>query len=247
MKSVVITTMNQLIYDKYGRRLVESFDDFFPENVDFYLYTEDDLKIKSKRPIILDSLKEIPELTTFLNAMTKEKYGKVAKSIKKFSHKVYVQCHAFRHLPVDHIHWMDADIYPLTTITNHVLENAIGNNFSVFMGQHMNSNPETGYIGFNLNFRNGIEFINYYQNTYDSLEIVTLQPRPWDPIAYWQAKEKFKHKLKFESITAGTKHSHVFRYSYWNEYLSHAKGRSKYNNPGAIDKHLEEIKLKLIK
>ena len=158
-KFAVLTTFNQKGLQLYGQRMINSFDDRMPREIDLYIYAERCLPInrKTKRVInILDHEKTLPAMVEF-----KKKYigdpratgqgpdGKrldAKKAFKwdaiKFCNKVYAVCDAARRAKedgVDVLLWMDADSYVHTPMPLNFLEKFIPEHvFTCFLGRGPN-------------------------------------------------------------------------------------------------------------
>ena len=74
MKIAVFTTFHKEGYEKYGKRMIQSFDSNWPEEVELHVYCEDvKPKQKSKRIIYKDLHKSCPDLVSFKKRHRKNK------------------------------------------------------------------------------------------------------------------------------------------------------------------------------
>lgn len=110
----VVTTCHEVGWQQYGRRMVESFDQFWPVDVPLYLYAED-FEPDHPRPVV----KRLPAWLAEFKARHAENprvHGLIDGSYDmrqdcvRFSHKVAALTHAALTLEADVLIWADADI-----------------------------------------------------------------------------------------------------------------------------------------
>jgi hypothetical protein len=110
----VLTTCNARGWQQYGRRMVETFDKFWPADIPFYLYAED-FQPDHHRPIV----RQLPGwLTKFKarHAEDRRAHGMVGGGYNfkfdcvRFAHKVAAVTDAALSLETDVLIWADSDI-----------------------------------------------------------------------------------------------------------------------------------------
>ena len=128
MKYAVVTTFHEPGYKQYGQRMVQTFLDHWPEEVDLYVYAER-CAVDEFAPnlIVLDLEHSSPELVRFKTTWhnvpkangdvsedpVRSKRKDAGKGFKwdavRFSHKVYSIFHCAQTCNADVLIWMDAD------------------------------------------------------------------------------------------------------------------------------------------
>jgi hypothetical protein len=155
-KFAVLTTFNQQGLQLYGQRMINSFDDRMPTEIDLYIYAERCTPIsrKTKRNItVFDHERTLPDMVEFkkkyindprANGMGPDKKRLDArKAFKwdaiKFCNKVYAVCNAARRAKqegVDVLIWMDADSYVHSPMSISFLEQFVPEDvFTCFLGR----------------------------------------------------------------------------------------------------------------
>ena len=95
-KFSVITSLNQKYYDEVGYKMVESFLEFWPSDINLRIYSEEKivLQFQSERVQVIDLLEAQPSLNAFIQRAKKRSDAKLLKSsLKKgairFSYKSF--------------------------------------------------------------------------------------------------------------------------------------------------------------
>jgi hypothetical protein len=114
MRFALVTTCHLAGWEQYGRRMVETFDQFWPPDFPFYLYAED-FKPDHSRPIVralpawLTKFKARQANNPAAHGMIDDKYDFRLDCVR-FSHKVGAITDAASRLDVDILIVADADI-----------------------------------------------------------------------------------------------------------------------------------------
>lgn len=114
-KFACITSVSQQYYDHCGQACIESFQAYWPKDIELHIYNEDMARPpKGKRTnyVPWKFLKDFPEFAS------RTENGHVIK----FAKKAYSIIHAFEYLNVDRIIWLDADTVTTREIPTHFLE-----------------------------------------------------------------------------------------------------------------------------
>ena len=114
MRFALVTTCHLAGWQQYGRRMVETFDEFWPADFPFYLYAED-FQPDHPRPIVCELPKWHAEFKArqannpAAHGMVEGKYD-FRKDCVRFSHKVGAVTDAASRLDVDILIVTDADL-----------------------------------------------------------------------------------------------------------------------------------------
>jgi hypothetical protein len=118
--NAVITTCHEAGWQQYGRRMVETFDQFWPADVPLYFYAED-FEPDHSRPVI----RRLPAWLTEFKARHAENpraHGLIAgtyhtrQDCVRFAHKVAAVTDAALNLQAEILIWADADIVTHTPV-----------------------------------------------------------------------------------------------------------------------------------
>src|SRR5258708_3526237 len=114
MRFAVLTTCNAKGWDQYGRRMVETFDQFWPPDVPLYLYAEL-FEPDHPRPVVrtlpkwLTEFKERHAENPGAHGLIDGNYNFLHDCVR-FAHKVAAVTDAALTLETDVLIWADADI-----------------------------------------------------------------------------------------------------------------------------------------
>ena len=249
-KFAVVTTFHQAGYEKYGRRMIQTFLQTWPSDVKLYVYPENCAVVESAPNLIVRDLHQSsPELVAF-----KEKWkndpkarGEVAMGPKdrkgkqpgigfrwdaiRFSHKIYSVCHAAANTDADVLLWMDADMVCHTPVPQHFLEKMAGTHIGLgFLGRE-NKFTECGLYSMSLKNPATQEFLKEFQLAYDSGRLFTM--KEWNDCWVFDIVRDEIKKLHpdwfwynwSKGLIKGEGHPLVN--SPWGAYLDHLKGNRK--------------------
>jgi len=249
-KFAVVTTFHQAGYEKYGRRMIQTFLESWPKDVTLYVYPENCAVIETAPNLVVRDLhSSSPELVAF-----KEKWkndpkarGEVAMGPPgpkgkipgigfrwdaiRFSHKIYSVCHAAENTDADILLWMDADMVCHTTLPVHFLEKMAGTHVGLgFLGRE-NKFTECGLYSMNLRDPATQEFLKEFQKAYDTGRIFTM--KEWNDCWVFDVVREEIKKLHpdwywynwSKGLIKGEGHPLVN--SPWGAYLDHLKGNRK--------------------
>ena len=185
-----VTSMNQAIYDTYGKDMLVSFDKFWPEG-EMWVYTEEvieGLEDLSER-ITRKALYEVEGAKHFLDTlmalpMTRGEVVFPTHTVKdyrynaaQFSRKALAQCDA----ACDHegyMFWIDADVITDDYIPGAMLEDMMMGKFIAVMKRPEWHSLCTSFIGWDTNHAIANDWFNMYYITYMSGNFLTLEI--WD-------------------------------------------------------------------
>ena len=141
MNFSVVTTFHKKGYDQYGKRMIKTFLENWPKEVNLYVYTENcEIEESASNLIVRDLHHRSPEIVKFKERWknvpkangdvtddpVRSKRKDAGKGFKwdavRFSHKVYAIFDCARNTEADILFWMDADTICHSPITIEILK-----------------------------------------------------------------------------------------------------------------------------
>lgn len=245
-KFSVVTTFNTAGYEQYGKRMITTFLQNWPADVDLIVYAED-CKVYESAPnlTVLDLHRDSPELVAFKNTWknvpkangdisadsVRSKRKDSNKGFKwnaiRFAHKVYA-IFAAAHVSTDWLLWMDADTVCHSPIAmEHIIEMCPSTKDICFLGRK-GKYTECGLYAMNLRSPAISQFLAEFQRVYDNAEqgIFTL-PEWHDSFVFDSVRKSVAlNELDWSSHII-TGEGHPLINSQWGAYLDHLKGNRK--------------------
>jgi len=247
-KFACITTFNQDYYDSMANKMVETYLQFWPEDVPLYCYTED-----MQLPLSSPKLKEI-DVYEACGEPLKEYLDYIGTHYSRgFAYKAFCWVHACKTLDVDQIIYLDADSVTYRTITKEWIDSILKEDELVaYMGVTMHKgkwagtnkqHADSGIYWFNKNHSYAETFVNRYENIYLTKEVKTDNirfPKPND--AYVLADcvtDALDNNVKIVDFhPQRTAHSPL-KETVLGKYFRHFKGARK-KDP-KMDNYIEKI------
>ena len=216
MKEItVVTTFNQAGLEKYGQRLISSFEDNVDKKIKLLVYAEkcnpvvrDNTQIK-----ILDPDVELPKLVRFkerwkddpkANGIPPEEikrkrpndhHKKFKWDAVRFSNKVYSVFGAVDHAK-DWLVWMDGDTYIHSKWSYEEFLNLLPHKcWITYVGRGKGSQtwPECGFYGLNLNSIVCKEFLKEFEHMYENAPKGIFRLVEWhDSFVFGKVLTKYK-------------------------------------------------------
>jgi hypothetical protein len=249
-KFSVVTTFHPAGYTKYAKRLIETFIQNWPKEVDLLVYPEDCTVHESASNLTVRDLHtSSPELVAFKKRWGDDPrarglvpFGPVDRKGKqngigfrwdaiRFSHKIYAVCHAAKNTNADVLFWMDADMVCHTPITLDFIESQIPTNVGLaFLGRERKF-TECGLYAINLRDPVTQEWLTEFRLAYDSGRLMTMSE--WNDCWVFdetrnevQAKNPQWQQLNWSAgLIKGEGHPLIN--TVWGTYLDHLKGKRK--------------------
>lgn len=250
-KFLVVTTFHAQGYEKYGRRMINTFLQTWPREVTLRVYAEGVTVNETADNLeVIDINAAIPDLVRF-----KRRWSSVPKAVGqqaqgardrrgkqpgigfkwdavRFSHKVYAFCHAVRDCTADVVFWMDADTVCHSRLGIDYLESQMPDNVCLgYLGREKKYS-ECGLYAVNLGCAGAQEFVDVFQAFYDDAEsgIFTLQE--WhDSFVFDHVRSIMAHNTAWRELNWSqglvTGEGHPLINSSWGAYLDHLKGDRK--------------------
>lgn len=258
MKISVVTTFHKAGYEKYGKRMIQTFLQNWPKEIDLYVYAEDCRVEETADNLKVFDLHSVsPELVTFKSRWkgvpkangdvsddpVRSKRKDAGKGFKwdavRFAHKVYAIFHCAKVCNSDVLFWMDADTVCHSPITKEKIEKFCQPTIDIgFLGRE-GKYTECGLYSINLKSDLGKLFLERFQQFYDQDIIFTFDE--WhDSFIFDEVRRTMQLREYNWSAGIVRGEGHPLINSEWGAYLDHLKGGRK--NQGKS--HLKDLKVK---
>jgi hypothetical protein len=246
MKYTVCTTFNADGYEKYGRRMIQTFLQTWPGEVTLVVYAEGCTVAETAPNLVVNDIGIVDSLTTFKEIWqgvprangdvsddpARARRRDAGKGFKwdavRFSHKVYSIFHCARSISTDWLLWMDGDTVCHSPITLADLDRLCPPDRDLcFLGRR-HKYTECGLYAMNLATPNSRGFLQKFQRYYDDAEggIFTLEE--WHDSFVFDAvrKQCVLNELDWSGHLI-TGEGHPLINCEWGAYLDHLKGARK--------------------
>jgi hypothetical protein len=248
----VVTTFHPEGYEKYGRRMIETFLQHWPSEVNLKVYAQDCMVAQSASNLSTVNLHQaIPELVEFKKRYSADPratgqvpMGSPDRKGKqpgigfrwdavRFSHKVYAMCHAARSVNQGIMFWMDADMVCHSHISCDFIRSRVPVSAGVAFLGRARKFTETGLWGINLDHSHSRIFIDRMQWAYDDAENGVLAMAEYhDCWVFDRSREWMSlHYPAWQQLDWNQGNiqaeGHPLVNSVWGAYLDHLKGRRK--------------------
>ena len=118
MKIEIITSFSEEYYNKIGKDSIESWLEYWPEDMDLTCYVEGDFKIVEHSRIKRISF-NVTEYNKFLER------GKIGGQERKFAKKAFSFIHSMQTTNADRIIWLDADVITTESLSRQLIESLL--------------------------------------------------------------------------------------------------------------------------
>ena len=246
-KFSVVTTFNADGYDRYGRRMIETFLQQWPHEIELRVYAEQckvtqtsinlktfDLELASPELVAFkQQWRNVPKANGDVSAdPVRSRRKDAGKGFKwdavRFAHKVYAVFHAAKNTSADWLIWMDADMVCHSPMSISVLERMCPESKDIcFLGRR-GKYTECGLYALNLRSDRIQAFLKQFQQYYDNAEQGIFTLDEWHDSFVFDAVRQ-QHTLK-ELDWSGELikgEGHPLINSEWGAYLDHLKGNRK--------------------
>jgi len=235
----ILTAMDNHGYNKYGRIMLQSFDEKIRKDIPIHVYHEnftasDWLTPFSERVHFHKRETLIPDLMDFKtkyakeNGVQPERYD-YNKDAIKFSNKSFSIVHGTTQGYARKVFWFDADSFcfdsPPDDFFDKMLNDGEANCYLGRIGLY----TETGFIGFDTEHPAHAEFMRQWAEYYTKAKVFELK-RGWtDCDVFDDLIARYKTVgVKFNNLTPGAKGAdHIFINSFLGQYFDHKKGGRK--------------------
>ena len=246
MRYTVVTTFNQAGLEQYGQRMIDSFEQHWPQDVSLLVYAENCApRTGPNRVQVHDILAVSNGLRDFLqrhqgNPRANGQEGPPGvydprKAFRwnavRFSYKVYAISEAACNVSGGYLIWLDADTVTHTTLDPGWLAQVCPQHCLLsYLGRGERYHSECGWVGYNLDHEAGRRFITDFRGMYDRDEI--FQEREWhDSYIFDVVRRRYATTYPMlnlnRSINDKGLAGHPFINSELGLYMDHAKGKRK--------------------
>jgi hypothetical protein len=243
MKYAVVTTFNQQGYELYAQRMIQTFLENWPVEVELLVFSEN-CQVHELAPNlrVFDLEAASPELVGFKNRWRNvpKANGDIsqdpvrgqrkdsAKGFKwdavRFSHKVYAVFAAAKQTNADFLIWMDADMVCHSKMSLDFLHEKFAGDLC-FLGRQ-GKYTECGLYGINLKSTLGQQFLNRFQEVYDQDLIFNFSE--WhDSFVFDEVRRGVQCVENDWSSNIISGEGHPLINTDWGAYLDHLKGNRK--------------------
>lgn len=238
MKITVCTGFSPKGYEEYGKRFLETFDKYWPTEIDLVVYVEQPIETERARVV---SLSECGGVADFIarnendpvktgkkrNALWKERHRSAPYNFRfdavKFCRQCFIPRHAARDLPDgDLLVWLDADVVTFGTVPKRLLDDLIGDADISFLGRN-GSHSEIGYWSVRLNARTR-SFLDRFASIWESEDVFLLDE--WHSAFVFDHVRKSISGLREMNLTPNGS-GHVWFKTKLGAYTDHCKGARK--------------------
>jgi hypothetical protein len=246
MKYTVCTTFNASGYEKYGRRMIQTFLQNWPAEVTLVVYAEACAVAESAPNLVVRDIAVAHALTTFKSIWqgvprangdvsqdpVRSRRKDSGKGFKwdavRFAHKVYSIFHCARSISTDWLLWMDADTVCHSAITVADLDHLCPPDRDLcFLGRN-GKYTECGLYAMNLRSSGTLKFLKEFQRVYDDAENGIFTMKEWHDSYVFDVVRKSmtlaQHDWSSHLISG---EGHPLINSDWGAYLDHLKGDRK--------------------
>jgi hypothetical protein len=250
-KISVVTTFHQAGYEKYGRRMIQTFLANWPQHINLHVYAEKTSVTESAANLQVHDLEaECPELVRFKSLYGHDpRYrGETAfgpgngRKIPgmgfrwdaiRFSHKVYAICHAANRTGSDLVFWMDADMVCHSPVNQTFIDEMVPEWAGVAYLGRRNKFTETGLYALNLRQSPTRELVAQMQACYDHADTDLFTLTEWHDCWVFDTKramvqQQHPHWRQLNwSADLVMGEGHPLINTEWGAYLDHLKGERK--------------------
>jgi len=246
MKYTVCTTFNADGYEKYGRRMIQTFLQTWPAEVTLVVYAESCVVAETAPNLVVHDIGIVDALITFKSIWqgvpkatgnvrddpVRSKRKDAGKGFKwdavRFAHKVYSIFHCARSISTNWLLWMDADTVCHSAITVTDLDRLCPQDRDLcFLGRR-GKYSECGLYAMNLANTDTKTFLQKFQRMYDDSESGIFTLDEWHDSYVFDAVRKQCNLKELDwSGHLITGEGHPLINSEWGAYLDHLKGARK--------------------
>lgn len=246
MKYTVITTFNADGLKQYGQRMIDSFEQFWPAEVDLVVCAEScQPQHQRSNTQIWDLLKLSMPLNTFLerNRNNPLAHGLAGppevydprKTFRwdavRFCYKVYATALVANYTSGGWLIWLDADTVTHSPVTRPDLDRLCPQDAMItYLGRGEKYHSECGWVGYNLDHPETRGFIRDFVSMYDQDRIFEL-PEWHDSYVWDSVRRRWQDRGRFHNLTPVLpkpgRAGHPFINSDLGRFMDHLKGDRK--------------------
>jgi hypothetical protein len=250
VKYTVITTFNQAGLDTYGQRMIDSFEQYWPNHVDLIIYAENCRpRIKRSNTTVVDILQASSACRSFVerhrnnpeanggSGPHNQHLWSEKKQFKwqavRFCYKVFAVGHAMSVVDSDWVIWIDADSHTHSPVSDEWLQTVCPQNcMASYLGRSDNYHSECGWVAYNRRNPLTLQFARDFTAMYEQDQIFNYGE--WhDSYIFDIVRKRYRdtmgavfHNLNPEPNTKGLA-KHPFINSELGRVMDHFKGDRK--------------------
>lgn len=246
MKYSVVTTFNSKGLESYAQKMIDTFEAFWPAEVDFYICTENcQPRTSRSNTHVVDLLAESQRLNTFIerhrdNPLAHGRAGppdvfSPKKQFRwdavRFCYKVYSVALISERISQGWLLWLDADTLTHSLVTLADLDRLMPQHAMIsYLGRGENYHSECGWVGYNLDHPSTRAFIKDFVKMYDTDAI--FKEQEWHDSYIWDiVRRRYQHSGYFYNLNNSTDPKglagHPFINSELGRFMDHVKGNRK--------------------
>ena len=246
MKYTVVTTFNADGLKQYGQRMINTFEQYWPAEVDLVVCAEACQPVITKPNIkVYDLLKLSTPLNTFVerHRNNPRAHGLAGppdvfnpnKAFRwnavRFAYKVYSIALVTNYTSGGWLIWLDADTVTHSTITTADLERLCPPTAMIsYLGRGENYHSECGWVGYNLDHPETRNFVTDLRSMYDQDKIFDLPE--WHDSYVWDViRRQYQSQNQFYNLSntlqKPNRAGHPFINSELGQFMDHLKGARK--------------------
>lgn len=248
-KYTVITTFHQAGLELYGQKMIDSFEQHWPDDVDLVIYAENcDPVVKKPNVRVVDLLAVSKSCKRFVkrHANNPRAHGNPNPGVTdditrkkafrwqatRFCYKVFATGHAANTIDTDWLIWLDGDTHTHSSVPESFLPTVCPDSHLIsYLGRGERYHSECGWVAYNMQDPMALQFINRFVGMYNSDEI--FQHKEWHDSFIWDVvrREMVSQGANFYDLnpqpdTKGLA-GHPFINSELGRYMDHKKGDRK--------------------
>lgn len=234
----VLTSFNLKYWNDIASTTIPLLDSRWPKEGRILLYHELQTidKNLSARVDWIDLYKESPSLLKFI-----ENWKDVPKAngfngtnfrfnAVKFAHKTFAIWHAAKKIKDGWLFWIDCDASPIKEIDNSFFEKVCLESSGICYVGRPSKYSECGFLGFNLNNPEVVEFLTIWENLYLSGKFIEIE-QTHDSWTFDHIRKNFKNQNLFFNLNSGAlTDKNPFESSIIGTHFIHMKGEKKIQN-----------------
>ena len=168
----VVTTFSRKGYEVYGRRMLYSFYEHWPANIQLYVYYEGKRPYSPLPMVTWKPLDADKDRAAFMARHTDHPVD-YRKQPVKFSHKVFAVTAAPRE--TDWLIWLDGDVETTAPVTHEFLDGILPDDcVATYMGREWWQHTEAGFVAYHCGTKPGSELLDDMRLWYTRDAVIDL-------------------------------------------------------------------------
>jgi hypothetical protein len=223
MSYAVVTTFSPRGYEVYGRRMIDTFAKYWPEDIPLYVYYEGSIPGDASPRAVWRCLDDDKDRKVFMSKYRDGDPRDYRTCVVRYSHKVWAMTSCPR--DADNLLFLDADCETFTPVTDRMLKGVVPDPGQVcaFLDRPYHRHSETGFLSFRMGNCGG-DFLDEFRRMYTSGDIFNLNELH-DCMAFDFVRRKFQRAgHTFKNLCPTANGLSVFEKSELKHFIRHNKG-----------------------